>query len=92
MVSTEALFEARNKLTKVYENNEAVMYYAENAVYTCGHNYNLDLKAGEYIAVSKEVKADVWTVNVQNSTKGNFRRAKKAFEKYSPKMMEENKK
>ena len=59
---------------KVYENEEAVM------VYIC-EDY--------YMAVSKELKGEEYTYSglYYNSTKGNFKRCKKAFEKYSPKTM-----
>lgn len=89
MISTEAIRKALRwgDITPVLENKEAILYYAENGASTSGNNYDLELKPGEYIAVSKEIKEDVWTAEVQNSTKGNFKRAKKAFEKYSPETM-----
>lgn len=60
------------KCVKVLENSEAELIYNETT--------------GEYIAIEKAVTytnyGDCW-----HSTKGSFKRCKKAFEKYSPKSM-----
>ena len=87
MISYGALTQAINSgnLMKIEESWEADLYYAEKDIETYGENYNLKIKAGEYLAVSKDEKMDVWTDYYFNSTKGNYKRCEKAFEKYSPK-------
>lgn len=89
MISYSALNTALNtgNLVKVLENPEATLYYAEKDIETCGSNYDIKLKAGEYIAISKDEKTDVWTEWYYNSTKGSYKRCEKAWEKYSPEWM-----
>lgn len=87
MISYGALNQALNtgNLLKIKESSEADLYYAEKDIETWGYNYNLSIKAGEYIAVSRECKMDVWTSDYFNSTKGSYKRCEKAWKKYSPK-------
>lgn len=89
MISYGALdqLEKTGHLVKVLENKEADLYYAEEDMESWGYNYNVELKKGEYIAVSREVKMDVWTDDYFNSTKGSYKRCEKAWEKYSPETM-----
>lgn len=65
------------KVDKVLENKEAVVLY---------------FGGGYYMAVSKEIKGKEYTFSglYHNSTAGNFKRCKKAFEKYSPHMISRN--
>lgn len=59
----------------VLENDEAVVIHID---------------AEMYIAISKEEKGTQYSFSglYHNSTEGNFKKCKRAFEKYSPKMME----
>ena len=86
MISYGALRQAKDSgnLMKVLECKEADVWFALEEIETFGENYNLKLKAGEYIAVSREPKMDVWSDTYFNSTKGSYERCNKAFEKYSP--------
>lgn len=43
-----------------------------------------EVKPGEYLAVEKASTCDIFGADVYKSTKGNYRRAMKAFERYSP--------
>ena len=78
--------------TKVLENKEAVLLYMENGWWD-GQNFDFDkrqvVEPGEYLAIEKKAGWNAWIgcVEVRKSTKGNFKRCKKAFEKYSPNEM-----
>lgn len=62
---------AIERLPRVLENRKAYVAYIE--------------RSGEYIAVDKEIRGAGYGISpyYQRSTKGNFKRARKAFEKYS---------
>jgi hypothetical protein len=62
--------------TVCYENTEACM--ARNNRY------------GDYIAYEKEMRGNGYGISpfYHRSTRGDFKRCKKAFEKYSPKTMQ----
>ncbi len=42
------------------------------------------VKPGEYLAIEKAFSYDIFGADVYKSTKGTFKRAMKAFKKYSP--------
>lgn len=64
-------FEWYEKATRVLENKKAYVAYNE--------------RTGEYIAIEKIIRGNGFGISpfYHKSTKGNFKRAKKAFEKYS---------
>ena len=61
---------------KVLENSEAFVVYFE--------------RCGDYMAIDKETRGKEYTLGglYNRSTSGDFKRCKKAFEKYSPKTMQ----
>ena len=74
MFSVENEGYAISKLPKVLENKEAEVRYIGN---------------GKYIAIDKQIRGQGFgrSPYYQRSTTGDFKRAKKAFEKYSPETM-----
>lgn len=48
-----------------------------------------EAKPGEYLAIEKAFSYDIFGADVYKSTKGTYKRAMKAFEKYSPKFIKE---
>ena len=85
MISINALDDINRRLTVVRENSEAILYYCPEGAKSWGRNYNIVLEPGQYLAVSKETKLDVWSDYCAPSTKGTYTRAMHAYEKYSPK-------
>lgn len=75
MINTNDYFHSMRVGTKVLENNEAVVLYFE--------------RSGKYEAIEKRLSGKEYTYSglYHRSTSGDFKRCKKAFEKYSPKTM-----
>lgn len=72
---------------KIYENKEALMLYFENDFISENASDIVTIKADSYIALEKQFYYDCFSNSVHRSTKGNFNRCKKAFEKYSENTM-----
>ncbi len=82
--------EALRNGIKVLENSEAVLLYMEYGyVDRAGFRVMQEVKPGEYLAICKESGYSVWlgAFSTHKSTKGDFQRCKKAFERYSPNEM-----
>lgn len=82
------MYDALQKGTKVLENKEAVLLYMENG--WSDWKMGVEVKPGEYLSICKKPGWSQWLgdFEIYKSTKGNFQRCKKAYEKYSPNEME----
>lgn len=79
------IYTAMKAGTTVFENEEAIMIHLNKRFFDT--HTGQEAKAGEYLAIEKTGKVDVFGADTYRSTKGSFKRCKTAFEKYSPKWM-----
>lgn len=88
MISVAAWYMAEGKaLRAVNSNDEATIYYAEEPVIVTGYAHGVKLDAGQYITVSRKETYGVFGDSYFYSTQGSYKRCRKAWMKYSPRMV-----
>ena len=81
------IHKARECGTIAMETEEALLLYMNKKFFD--NHTGQEVKPGEYLAIEKAYSYDIWGADVYKSTKGTFKRAMRAFEKYSPKFIKE---